>query len=98
MSLANCDGVTGSHDVLILNHPGMASPAPISLPQDTIARSLPAFDLSFPIGPMSYRGEPDERSTPAMALFRLAVLGPLISREHLQRGELKQLLTGTGRA
>ena len=27
-----------------------------------------------------------------VALFRLAVLGPLISREHLQRGELKQLL------
>ncbi len=27
-----------------------------------------------------------------VALFRLAVLGPLVSREHLQHGELKQLL------
>ena len=27
-----------------------------------------------------------------VALFRLSVLGPLVSREHLQRGELKRLL------
>ena len=27
-----------------------------------------------------------------VALFRLAVLGPLVSREHLEHGELKRLL------
>ena len=26
------------------------------------------------------------------ALFRLCVLGPLVSRDHLERGELKQLI------
>ena len=27
-----------------------------------------------------------------MALFRLSVLGPLVSREQLQRGELQQII------
>src|ERR1700722_10403580 len=54
----------------------------------------PTFELCFTLvfSTLTTRKHSMSKPIHPLALFRLSVLGPLASRDHLERGELKQII------